>query len=148
MGARHFFTDQLGQGFKKKSFGAVSDGGVEADGEAIELLWSEGQEDSDREEGKAVCGERSKQECEGDVSGRAGGGRFARVSGLGGWGDGEKGGGVATPPALMKKVVEVSGPQIVGAFVGSVCRDVAYANLLAGGCRSPCRCHCCRARKC
>ena len=33
----------------------------------------------------------------------------------------------------MKKVVEVSGPQIVGAFVGSVCRDVAYANILAGG---------------
>ena len=41
--------------------------------------------------------------------------------------------GVATPPALTKKVVEVSGPQIVGAFVGSVCRDVAYADLLAGG---------------
>ena len=33
----------------------------------------------------------------------------------------------------MKKVVEVSGPQIVGAFVGSVCRDVAYADLIAGG---------------
>ena len=33
----------------------------------------------------------------------------------------------------MKKVVEVSGPQIVGAFVGSVCRDVAYADILAGG---------------
>ena len=91
--------------------GGVSDGGLRQMAKQLSYCGRdgevpEGQEDSDRGEGKAACGERSKQECEGD----AGGGRFARVSGLGGWGDGEKGRGVATPPALTKKVVEVSGP--------------------------------------
>ena len=33
----------------------------------------------------------------------------------------------------MKKVVEVSRPRFVGAVASSVCRDVAYADLFAGG---------------